>query len=291
MHKGLGKGLDALIPVNEKISVRGATEEIVKIPIDKIRPNKYQARTKFDENKLKQLAESIKEKGVIQPVIVSPSVIPGEYELIAGERRLRAAKLANLEQIPVIIRNVNETERYQISLIENLHRDDLNPIEEAKAYQNFINEFNLTQEELAKIISKDRSVIANTLRLLTLPEYIQDLISQNIISPGHGRALVGINDESKQQEIVKRIIKEKLTVRDIEKIVQDWKTITQKGIRKKSKRIPEIINLENELQSLLELKVQLIPHGNKKGKVVIYYNSLDEFDKLLNLLRTKKQKR
>ncbi|MFN3966312.1 MAG: ParB/RepB/Spo0J family partition protein [Endomicrobiia bacterium] len=284
MQKGLGKGLDALIPgiLPEIELTKIPKEEIQKIPLEKIKPNRYQARKKFDETKLKELAESIKEKGLLQPLIVSPSIIPGEYELIAGERRYRASYIAGLTEVPAIVRSVTDKEKAQISLIENLQREDLNPIEEAKAYKRIIEEFNITQEELAKLIGKDRSVIANSLRILNLPESVQDMISEGIITSGHARALASIQEEEKIKEISERIQKEKLTVREVEKIVQDWKTTLKKrpAIRK---RPPEIVSLENNLQKLLGTKVQVFSRG-KKGKIVIYFYSLDDLDRLLKKL-------
>jgi len=285
MAKGLGKGLEALIPVAEK-PVSGEKEGIAKISVDKIKPNRYQPRTKFNDEKLHSLAESIKERGVIQPIIVSESVIPGEYELIAGERRLRAAEIAKLSEIPAIVRTVTDQERYQISLIENLQREDLNPIEEARAYQNIMKEFGLTQDNLAKLLGSDRSVVANTLRLLNLSEEIQDMISEGLISPGHGRMLAGVGSESRQKGLVKRILREKLTVREIEAIVKDWK-ISGRAVTKKRKRQAEIVDLENDLQRTLGTKVVVSARG-AKGKITIFFWSLDELNKILKILRTQK---
>ncbi len=285
MQKGLGRGLDALISgvFTETETTKIPKEEIQKIPLDKIKPNRYQARKKFDETKLKELADSIKEKGLLQPLIVSPSIIPGEYELIAGERRYRASYIAGLTEVPVLIRSVTDKEKAQISLIENLQREDLNPIEEAKAYNRIIEEFKITQEELAKLIGKDRSVIANSLRMLNLPDFIQDMISEGIITSGHARALASIPEEEKLKEITERIQKEKLTVREVEKIVHDWKTSLKKKPLTK-KRSPEIVSLENNLQKLLGTKVQVFSRG-KKGKIVIHFYSLDDLDRLLRILK------
>jgi ParB family chromosome partitioning protein len=285
MAKGLGKGLEALIPAAEK-PVSGEKEGVARIPVDKIKPNKYQPRTKFNDEKLHSLAESIKERGVIQPIIVSESVVPGEYELIAGERRLRAAEIAKLSKIPAVVRTVTDQERYQISLIENLQREDLSPIEEAKAYQNIMKEFGLTQDSLAKLLGSDRSVVANTLRLLNLSEEIQDMISEGLISPGHGRMLAGVGSESKQKGLVKRILREKLTVREIEEIVKNWKT-SGKTATGKRKRQAEIVDLENDLQRTLGTKVLVNARGTK-GKITIFFWSLDELNKILKILRTQK---
>lgn len=289
MQRGLGKGLEALIPLGDRGAVpEGIREEIVKIAVSKIKPNKYQARKVFDEEKLKELADSIQDKGVIQPLVVSPSLVSGEYELIAGERRLRASQMAKLTEVPAIIRNVTEKERHQISLIENLQREDLNPIEEAKAFTSLMEEFKLTQDEVSRLVGKDRSVVANTVRLLSLSDEIQELISRNMISAGHARTLAGVDDREKQNEIARRIINEKLTVRDIEKITQDWKSVTKK-LPRRSKKSPEAVDLENELQRLLGAKVELISRG-KKGKIIIHFYSLDELDRLLAMLKSKKHK-
>ncbi|OGS19299.1 MAG: hypothetical protein A3J83_07190 [Elusimicrobia bacterium RIFOXYA2_FULL_40_6] len=288
MAKGLGRGLEALIPGGvlgkQQPDIRG--EEILKLALDKIKPNKHQARKKFDIEKLTELSHSIKEKGVIQPLIVSPSLIPGEFELIAGERRYRAGKMAGLKEIPAIVRHVNDKERSQISLIENIQREDLDPIEEANGFKSIIDEFKLTQEELAKLVGKERSVVANTLRLLNLPEEIQELVSSGSITLGHARTLAGIPEIDKQKELLKRIQREKLTVREIENIVKDWKSeIAKKPIKRK--RSPELVDFENNLQKALGTKVQVFSRG-KKGKIVIHFYSLEELDKIVKALKKSK---
>ncbi|MFH2069706.1 MAG: ParB/RepB/Spo0J family partition protein [Elusimicrobiota bacterium] len=293
MQRGLGKGLSALIPTIAIDATRepsGKTgEEIRKLPVDKIKPNKYQARKKFDRAKLEELAHSIKEKGIIQPLLVTPSVIPGEYELIAGERRLRAAKIAGVTEIPSIIRQATDKDRYQISLIENLQREDLDPIEEAKAYRGVLDEFSITQEELASLVGKDRAVVTNTLRLLSLPETVQNMISEGMISPGHGRSIAVITDGQKQREIVDRIQREKLTVRETEKIVHDWKSVLGgKRALPGRKKAPEILAMENTLQKLLGTKVQVYAaRGGRKGRIVIHFYSLDDLDRLVKHFKKK----
>ncbi|MBU0952394.1 MAG: ParB/RepB/Spo0J family partition protein [Elusimicrobia bacterium] len=287
MAKGLGRGLEALIPggiLGKQPDIRG--EEILKLTLDKIKPNKYQARKKFDIEKLTELAQSIKEKGVIQPLIVSPSLIPGEFELIAGERRYRACKMTGLKEIPAIVRHVNDKERSQISLIENIQREDLDPIEEANGFKSIIEEFKLTQEELAKLVGKERSVVANTLRLLNLPEEIQELVSSGSITSGHARTLAGIPESDKQKELLKRIQREKLTVREIENIVKDWKSEIRRSGGKpvKRKRSAELIDFENNLQKALGTKVQVFSRG-KKGKIIIHFYSLEELDKIVRELK------
>jgi len=282
MHQALGKGLEALIPkaqITEKLPIG---EQIVKIPIEKIKPNRYQPRNEFKRENLDELANSIKEKGLLQPLIISPGIISGEYELIAGERRLRAAKLAGLNEVPAIIRTVNEQERLQISLIENLQREDLNPIEEAKAFKRLIEEFGLTQEELARRLGKSRALIANTLRLLNLPQEIREAVISGTISSGHARTLVGLPVE-KMQKLVQRIINERLSVRETEKIVERFKVESLK-LKRKKKILPELLSLSEELQHLLGTKVK-IKGNTKKGKIEIYYYSLPDLERLIKLIK------
>ncbi|HCJ67199.1 MAG TPA: hypothetical protein DHV62_07740 [Elusimicrobia bacterium] len=284
MHQALGKGLEALIPKSQITDYKlQISEGIVKVPIEKIKPNRYQPRNKFKEENLTELANSIKEKGLLQPLVISPSAIPGEYELLAGERRLRAAKLAGLNEVKVIIRpEVTEQERLQISLIENLQREDLNPIEEAQAYQKLIKEFGLTQEELAQRLGKSRAAIANTLRLLNLPQEIKETIASGTISSGHARNLVGLPVEE-IQKLVQRIIQERLSVRETEKIVERFKVESLK-LRKKKKILPELVSLSEELQHLLGTKIK-IKGNTKKGRIEIYYYSLSDLERLIGLIK------
>lgn len=287
VHQALGKGLEALIPksqITPTVTVGG--EQIVKIPVEKIKPNRYQPRNEFKDENLQELANSIKEKGLLQPLIITPSLVPGEYELIAGERRLRATKLAGLTELPVIIRSeVTEQERLQISLIENLQREDLNPLEEAQAYQQLIKEFGLTQEELAQRLGKSRAAIANTLRLLSLPQEIKEAVINRTISAGHARSLVGL-ESMEIQKLVQRIINERLTVRETEKIAERLKVDRLKLKRKKSRLLagPELVSAEEDLQRFLGTKVKIKGSG-KKGKIEIYYYSLDELNRIINLLK------
>lgn len=278
MRKALGKTLEDLIQTFES---KKETQEIINININKIKTNPYQARISFNDERINELAQSIKQKGLIQPIILKPSTTPDEYLLIAGERRYRAAKLAGLESIPSIVRDVSEEEVALLSLIENLQRQDLNPIEEARAYKNILEKFNITQEELSKMIGKDRSVIANSIRLLSLPQQVVDLLISGLITSGHARALAGIEDEKKQIELSNRIVKEKLTVRDIEEILKILKP------KRRKKVTPEVILMEDELQKAIGLKVKIKTKGKKStsGKIEIYFHTLDEFDKIINLLK------
>lgn len=284
MHQALGKGLEALIPKSQITDYKlQISEGIVKVPIEKIKPNRYQPRENFKEENLTELANSIKEKGLLQPLVISASAIPGEYELLAGERRLRAAKLAGLIEVSVIIRpEVTEQERLQISLIENLQREDLNPIEEARAYQKLIKEFGLTQEELAQRLAKSRAAIANTLRLLNLPQEIKETIASGTISSGHARNLVGLPVEE-MQKLVQRIIQERLSVRETERIVEKVKVEILK-LKRKKKILPELIPTAEELQHCLGTKVK-IKGSAKKGKIEIYYYSLPDLERLIGLIK------
>ncbi len=284
-HRALGRGLGSLIPGGEK-GVKYPQEQGIRISVDKIIPNKYQPRQRFEETKLRELSESIEKHGLAQPILVSPLKDHGEYELIAGERRLRASKMAGLKEIWAVIKNTPEDKRFQLALIENIQRENLNPIEEATAYKRLMDDHDHTQEELAKLVAKDRAVIANTLRLLNLPEDIQGMIADGLISSGHGRMLAGIPDEEKQKDLADKIVKEKMTVREIEKIVSEWKEGKAKGARKVKKAEPELKYLSEELQRKLGTKVS-ISGNSKKGKIGIFYYSLEELERLTKILGVK----
>ncbi|MCJ7646670.1 ParB/RepB/Spo0J family partition protein [bacterium] len=292
MRKALGKGIEALIP---KVS-RVAPMEVINIDINKIKPNKYQSRMQFDQEKLKELANSIKREGIVQPIIVSPS---GEnYQLVAGERRWWAAKMAELKEIPAVVRNVSNREMFEISLIENIQREDLNPVEEATAFERLMKEFNLTQQGLADHLGKTRSTVANTLRLMNLPEEIKEFVFRRLISAGHARALLSIQGEKKQIELARRIIKQKLPVRETEDIVERLRlkrTASGKRIAEKEKS-PEVIELEEELQRILGTKVRIKSTGSGRfspgqgakvrGKIEIEYYSLEDLERIVDLLRS-----
>jgi len=291
MRKALGKGIEALIP---KVS-RAASIEVVSIDIDKIKPNKYQSRTQFDQEKLKELASSIKREGVVQPIIVSPS--GDNYQLVAGERRWWAAKMAELKEIPALVRRVTDREMFEISLIENIQREDLNPIEEAQAFQRLMKKFNLTQEELADHLGKTRSTVANILRLINLPEEIKEFVSGKLISAGHARVLLSIPGEKKRIDLARKILKEKLTVRETEDIVERLKVKgipSGKRVARKEKS-PEVIELEEELQRILGTKVRIKATrsgrfspgegGKVQGKIEIEYYSLEDLERIIELLR------
>lgn len=286
--RGLGKGLDALIPAGDKKitkeeNTKGA-ETVVKIT--KVEPNRSQPRKNFDEDALQELADSIKQFGLLQPILVQDK---GEYyEIIAGERRWRAAKLAGLKEVPVIIRNYSSQEIVEISLIENIQREDLNPIEEAQAYKRLLTEFNLKQDEVAERVSKSRTAVTNSMRLLKLCDGVQQMIIDDMLSTGHARALIPIEDPELQLQLAQRIFDEKLSVREVEKLVKSiLKTAEEKP---KKEEIPQSLmyiyqNIENKLKDKLSRKVAISPKGkNGSGKIEIEFYSNDDLEKLIEIL-------
>ena len=280
----LGRGLEAIMSPLTATQNNEAVEKVENINIDKIKPNRHQPRTVFNEEKLQELAESIKQNGLIEPIVVVRSVAPGEYELIAGERRLRASKLAGLTEIKAIIQEgASDKDKLDLALIENIQREDLNPIEEAKAYKKYSEEYKYTQEQIANIVKKNRSVIANTMRLLNLPENVQNMIIEGKISSGHGRMLASINDENKIQELVNQILNNGLTVRDIEtKVSQEKGKVTKFVVTKQQDA--EITNLIDELQRVYGTKIAISGNG-KKGKITFNYSSLEELERISNILK------
>lgn len=266
MKKALGKGLDALIPKKE--------ETLLEIEIERIIPGEAQPRTDFNEEALKELAQSIRQKGIIQPIVVS-RVGDGTFRIIAGERRWRAAKIAGVEKIPAVIKDVSPAEAVEIALIENIQREDLDPVETASAFEKLLKEFNITQEELSKRVGKDRATIANYLRILRLPDEVRQYLKNGTITMGHAKAILSVEDSQKQIEIANMVVKKSLSVRQTEELVK--KLDKQKPIKK---IIPEIIDLEDKLTSELGYKVKIL-HKGKKGKLQIFYNSLDELDGIL----------
>ena len=280
----LGRGLEAIMSPLTANQNNDAVEKIENISIDKIKPNRHQPRTVFNEEKLQELADSIKENGLIEPIVVVRSVAPGEYELIAGERRLRASKLAGFTEIRAIIQEgASDKDKSDFALIENIQREDLNPIEEAKAYKKYSEEYKYTQEQIAKIVKKNRSVIANSMRLLNLPENIQNMISEGKISSGHGRMLASITDENKLQELVDKILNEGLTVRDIENKVSQEKGKVTKFIVTKQQDA-EILNLIDELQRVYGTKISISGNG-KKGKITFNYSNLEDLERISDILK------
>lgn len=279
--RGLGKGLSALIS-NELIDEyeESSSNSILNIPIEDISPNRNQPRTDFDEEALGELAESIKVHGLLQPILLRD--INGKYEIIVGERRWRACKLAGLKEIPSIIKEVGEEESAKIALIENIQREDLNPIEEAQAYKRLMEDFNLTQEELSLQIGKSRSYIANSIRLLRLDDEIIDKISEGKLSQGHGKALLGIKDKQAQVRIAEEILNKNLNVRDAEAMAKNKRLNIEEDLEERLEN-SYINSIEENLMRALGTKVNLI-HGNKKGKIEIEYYGDEDLERILEVL-------
>lgn len=278
MAKKLGKGLDEIFGENfsnvlNDINAPVNVSSTVKIALDEIRPNPYQPRKTFDQAALQDLANSIKEHGVFNPVLVRKSVVG--YELIAGERRLRASKLAKMNDIPAIIVDFNDTQMMEISILENIQREDLSPLEEAKAYQQLIEKLNYTQEKLAERIGKSRPYITNSLRLLKLPLSVQDLLNTGKLTNGHARALLAIEDEEKMIELASRAVKENLTVRDIEKLAKA-KPIKPK---KEKENDPFLENVSRIVENKLQTRVEI---DNKK--LTIHYNGTKDLNRILEII-------
>ena len=295
VKKGLGKGLDSLI-VNKvekteeaKVAANAETGNgAVLMNINKVEPNREQPRKKFDEDTLLELSESIKQFGVLQPLLVTER--KDYYEIIAGERRWRAAKLAGIKEVPVIIGKYTEQEIAEISLIENIQREDLNPIEEAQAYRRLLTEFNLKQDEVAERVSKSRTAVTNAMRLLKLSDKVQQMLIDEMLTTGHARALLAIEDEDKQYEVAQKIFDEKLNVRDTEKLVKNLQNEKNNPNPTANKIDPQLIavyrDLEEQMKSVLGTKVHINPKDDKKGKLEIEYYSQDELDRIIDLLRT-----
>lgn len=287
---GLGKGLDSLIPeanIKKEAVKKEENTGDVKIKITKIEPNREQPRKNFEEDSLLELSESIKQFGVIQPLIVQEK--NGLYEIIAGERRWRAAKLAGLKEVPVIIKKYSEQEIVEISLIENIQRENLNPIEEALAYKKLLTEFNLKQDEIAERVSKSRTAVTNSMRLLKLDERVQQMVIDDKISTGHARALISIEDNELQYNIANRIFDEKLSVRDIEKIVKKLLSEDKEEIKEKVNETDNTFiykNIEDRITSIVGTKVTVNNKKNNKGKIEIEYYSADELERIFDLLQS-----
>lgn len=271
----LGRGLDSLIPKKKFILPQEREEAILEIPIEKIRSNPYQPRNSFDEQGLQELVNSIKEHGIIQPLVVT-KISDDLYELIAGERRLRAAKILNLKKVPTIIRSVENSKKLELSLIENIQRKDLNPMERARAYQRLIDEFNFDQAEVAKKIGKARATIANTLRLLSLPPVIQKTIEEGKITEGHAKVLLSLDSPEKQEAMLKRILGTGMTVHEAEQLI-----ISKR--KKPSLKDSFIKEKENRLQEVLGTKVTIKKRG-KKGKIIIEFYTEEDLENLIKRL-------
>ena len=289
---GLGRGLNTLIPSapvkdTESEKILKKEEQIkseIMVPILKVEPNPNQPRRQFDDDSLQELADSVKQYGILQPLIVKKH--DKFYEIIAGERRWRAAKLAGLKEVPVLIRDYAENEIVEIALIENIQREDLNPIEEALAYKRLMEEFSLKQDQVAAKVSKSRAAITNSLRLLKLDQRVQNLLSEEMITTGHARALLAIEDPDQQYETAMKVFDEKLSVREIEKLVKQMSK-KKKETPKEDNKVQEFLfaNIEESLKQALGSKVN-IKNRNNKGKIEIEYYSKEELDRLVDMLRT-----
>lgn len=289
MRSALGKGLDALISQDTVNSVAATPAKSVPtstIAIAKIKANPKQPRRKFDEQALNDLAASIKEKGVLQPILVA-ALSDGNFEIIAGERRWRAAQRAGLKEIPAVVKNASETERFELALIENIQREDLNPIEQALGYKRLQEEFGMTQEKIASVIGKDRAVIANTLRLLNLSDAMQDALQSGKISAGHGRALAAIDDDAARDALFQRILVESLPVRTVEQAVREHKNKPARQAPEGEKKSAEIRAIEEDLQRVLARKVefQIANAQAQKGWLRLEFYSLEDLEHLISHLK------
>ena len=292
---GLGKGLDSLITdkVGKNTTVKVKTEEkeatdSIMLNINKVEPNRDQPRKNFDEDALLELAESIKQFGILQPLLVQKK--DDYYQIVAGERRWRAAKMAGIKEVPVIIKQLSDQEIMEISLIENIQRENLNPIEEALAYKSLLNEFNLKQDEVAERVSKSRTAVTNSMRLLKLNEKVQQMVIDEMLTTGHARALLGIDDQEKQFLVAQKIFDEKLSVRDTEKLVkklQKEKKEKKDGSDQKDEKLEAIYrDLEEQIKQIFGTKVYIKQKNEKEGKVEIEYYSQDELDRIVDMFRS-----
>lgn len=294
--RGLGKGVDGLISQNTR-RVASATPKqpkkeekkedalAVMMKVNEIEPNREQPRKKFEEDSLIELADSIRQFGVLEPLLIQKK--KDYYEIISGERRWRAAKLAGVKEVPVMIKNLTEQEVVEIALIENIQREDLNPIDEAMAYKRLLNEFNLKQDEVAERVSKSRTAVTNSMRLLKLDERVQEMLIDEKISAGHGRALLALEDREEQYTLAQRIFDERLNVRDIEKIIKDMK---KPKVDKKSEINTDdqyiYHDLEEKMKSIMGTKVAINKKSNGKGRVEIEFYSNSELERIFDLIMT-----
>lgn len=291
---GLGKGLDSLIKDNnsekktaaakktseEKETEIKSGEQMMKINM--VEPNRDQPRKKFEEDALLELADSIKQFGVLQPLLVRKR--KDYYEIIAGERRWRAAKIAGIKEIPVIIKDYTEQEIVEIGLIENIQRENLNPIEEAMAFKKLLEEFNLKQDEVAERVSKSRTAVTNSMRLLKLDDRVQQMIVDDMISTGHARALLAIDDKEQQYELANKIFDEKLSVRETEKLVKEIKNPKKQKVKKVVENVFVYTELENRMKEVMGTKVNISSRGKGKGKIEIEYYSDDELERMFEMI-------
>ena len=295
-RNGLGKGLDSLIPNKTEKTVKtekkpeqkneesqNSSGEIL-VKINQVEPNRQQPRKEFDEDSLMELADSIKQFGILQPLLVQKR--KDYYEIIAGERRWRAAKIAGIKEVPIIIRDYTNQEIVEISLIENIQRENLNPIEEAMAYKRLLEEFHLKQDEVAERVSKSRTAVTNSMRLLKLSPRVQQMIVDDMISTGHARALLAIDDEEQQYQLANRIFDEKLSVRETEKLVKALKNPKKEVKKQKPEHTFVYDNIEEQMKNIIGTKVSVNPKANGKGKIEIEYYSEEELERIYDLIMT-----
>lgn len=288
MRKALGRGIDSLIAKAQNNDISG--EMVQHVGIDKIRPNHYQPRKKFDEGALTELADSIREHGLLQPITVWKDQGEDCYEIIAGERRWRAARIAGLSEIEAIVRkDLSDEEKLGLSLIENIQREGLNAVDTALAYRQLMDKFDVSQTEISQRLGKSRAAVSNTLRLLELEEDILNSLQGDVITEGHARALLSIPDKDRRLEAYRKIVSDKLSVRDIESYAQEFHVRRPRQSRKVSSRThksPEILEIESSLEKTLGTKVEIHPGaGPQNGKIVIHYYSLDDFDRVTQILK------
>jgi ParB family chromosome partitioning protein len=282
--KGLGKGLKAFFPEHNE----SAQDSVQEIAINEIRPNPYQPRKLFSEKAIDELAESIQSHGILQPIIARKSI--KGYEIVVGERRFRAAQKAGLKAVPVVVRELDEQKMMELALIENLQREDLNPIEEAMAYEKLMEHLGYTQEQLASRLGMSRPHIANHIRLLQLPKPVQEFISEGTLSMGHGRALLGVKDKQKLAVLVETIINESLSVREVEELVNKMNDrVSREMSRKKIQLTPQLKEYQDTLRSRFGTSVSIKP-GKNKGKIEIDYFSEDDLERILALLKSENHK-
>ena len=297
LGKGLGKGLDALIPESSarknaktEVEKQVVIEKVIKkeevmVKISEVEPNRNQPRKNFDEDALLELSESIKQFGIIQPLVVQKR--KDYYEIIAGERRWRAAKMAGLKEVPVIIKDYTDQEIVEISLIENIQREDLNPIEEAQAFKRLLTEFHLKQDEVAEKVSKSRTAVTNSMRLLKLDERVQQMVIDDMLSTGHAHALLATDDKEQQYSLANKIFEEKMSVREVEHMMQALQK--PKTEKKRKEEVPNKFiyeDVEEKLKNILGTKVSVNHKKNNKGKIEIEYYSNEELERLLELFET-----
>ncbi len=295
-RNGLGKGLDSLIPnkTEKNVKTEKKTEQKneesqnssgeILVKINQVEPNREQPRKEFDEDSLMELADSIKQFGILQPLLVQKR--KDYYEIIAGERRWRAAKMAGIKEVPIIIREYTDQEIVEISLIENIQRENLNPIEEAMAYKRLLEEFHLKQDEVAERVSKSRTAVTNSMRLLKLSPRVQQMIVDDMISTGHARALLAIDDEEQQYQLANRIFDEKLSVRETEKLVKALKNPKKEIKKQKQEHTFVYNNIEEQMKNIIGTKVSVNPKANGKGKIEIEYYSEEELERIYDLIMT-----